>query len=99
MLTGPTPPPSTALTNRTDAAARKPDSPEKIKEAASQFEALLIASLIKTMRESSGWLSTGEEDQSGMHAMEFAEEQMAQALASQGGMGLAGLVADGLKKR
>ena len=99
MTTGAILPLSAAGTNGSDTAARKTDSPEKIREAASQFEALLIASLMKTMRQSSGWLSTGEEDQSGMHAMEFAEEQMAQALASQGGIGLAGLVVEGLKKR
>jgi Rod binding domain-containing protein len=46
---------------------------------------------------SSGWMGGGE-DQSGESAMELAEEQFAQALASRGGFGLSRLIIQGLTK-
>ncbi len=51
------------------------------------------------MRESGegGWLGTGE-DQAGATMMEVAEEHLAQVLASQGGLGLANLVVEGLDR-
>ncbi len=69
------------------------------KDAASQFEALLEAQLLKCMRQSGsdGWLGTGE-DQAGATMMELAEEHLAQVLASQGGLGLANLVVEGLDR-
>jgi Rod binding domain-containing protein len=75
------------------------DDPKRVADAAQQFESLMIGQLLKSMRESGegGWLGTGE-DQAGAQAMELAEEQMAQALAQQGGFGLARLVVTGLKK-
>ena len=58
--------------------------------AASDFEALLIAQMLKSMRESgSGWLGTGEDDQAGEAAMGIAEESLAKVLAKSGGLGLA----------
>jgi peptidoglycan hydrolase FlgJ len=72
--------------------------PERIEDAARQFEALLISQLLKSMREAgSGWLGTGD-DSTSSSAMELAEEQFAQSLAAQGGLGLARLVAGGLRK-
>jgi Rod binding domain-containing protein len=67
-------------------------------EAARQFEALLITFLLRTMREAGaeGWLGTGE-DRGSAAAMEMAEAQFAEALSAQGGLGLARLVAEGLK--
>jgi len=75
------------------------DDPKRVADAARQFESLMIGQLLKTMRESGegGWLGTGD-DQAGAQAMELAEEQVAQALAQQGGFGLARLVVAGLKK-
>jgi len=75
------------------------DDPKRVADAARQFESLMIGQLLKSMREAGegGWLGTGE-DQAGAQAMELAEEQMAQALAQQGGFGLARLVVTGLKK-
>ena len=71
-------------------------SPEKIRDAARQFEALLIAQMLKSMKDSEGgWLGTGDDD-SGSSAMEYAQEMFAQSLSSSGGLGLARLVADGL---
>jgi Rod binding domain-containing protein len=66
-------------------------SPQKVKDAAQQFEALMIEQLLKTSREASsdsgGWLGTGE-DQPGQIAMDMAEQQFATTMAKQGGFGL-----------
>ncbi len=74
------------------------DSPEKIKQAASQFESLLIGQMMKSMHDSEGgWLGTGEDD-SASSAMEYAEESFAQAMAANGGLGLAATISKGLAK-
>ena len=79
-------------------AQKRSDDPKRIADAAQQFESLLIAQLLKSMRESGagGWLGTGN-DQAGAQAVELAEGQMAEALAKQGGLGLAHLVVKGLE--
>jgi Rod binding domain-containing protein len=69
--------------------------PKDVAEAARQFESLLIAQLLKTARGDDGWLGTGE-DSTASSAMEMAQEQFASAMAAQGGLGLARLIADGL---
>lgn len=71
--------------------------PGKILDAAMQFEALLIAQMLKSARESGGggWLGGGE-DQAGASMTEIAEEQVAALMASSGGLGLARMLADGL---
>jgi flagellar protein FlgJ len=74
-------------------------SPETLKarDAAHQFEALLIGQMLKSMKDSEGgWMGTGD-DQSSSSAMEYAQEVFAQALASGGGLGLATLVEGGLQ--
>jgi Rod binding domain-containing protein len=77
--------------------ARPVDCPKGIQEAAAQFEALLLANLMKDVRESaqSGW--AGGEDESGTAVYEMAEQQFAQALAMNGGMGLARIAMAGIK--
>jgi peptidoglycan hydrolase FlgJ len=80
------------------AAARPPDNPAKVKDAAKQFEALLIGQMMKSMRDSEGgWLGTGDDDSSSS-AMEYGQEIFAQAMAQNGGLGLANLIASGLQK-
>ena len=82
----------------TDATAHKPDSPAKIKDAAQQFEALLIGQIMQSMEESGkGWLGTGD-DPSGDCATEYAEQAFATALSKNGGLGLANLIAAGLTR-
>ena len=72
--------------------------PAKIRTAASQFEALLIGQMMKSMHSADGgWLGTGSDD-SASSAMEYAEESFAQAMASKGGLGIASLVSRGLDK-
>jgi flagellar protein FlgJ len=79
-------------------APSKTDTPEKIEQAAKQFESLLIAQLMKSMHEagSKGWL--GEEDESSQCATEMAQEQFAQALANGGGLGLSRMIIQGLTR-
>jgi len=79
-------------------AAPTKDDPEKIKAAAAQFEALLIGQMLKSMSDSEGgWLGTGD-DKPAASAMEYGQEMFAQALAANGGLGLASMVARGLQK-
>lgn len=74
-------------------AAGARDRPERILEAAQQFEALLIGKLLEQARESAtqGALC-GEEDQAGEQAISFANQQMAESLARSGGFGLARMI-------
>jgi flagellar protein FlgJ len=83
---------------RCTAAARRPDSPARLREAAQQFESLLLAQMLKSMRAGDGWLGTGE-DASASSAVEMAEEQFAQALARNGGLGLTQTIVAGLSSR
>jgi peptidoglycan hydrolase FlgJ len=78
-------------------AARQPDSPAKIKDAAQQFEALLLAQILRATRQNGGWMSGG--DASSDCALEFAEQQFATVMAKNGGLGLADLIAQGLTPR
>lgn len=76
---------------------RPPDDPAKIKDAAKQFEALLIGQMMKSMSDAEGgWLGTGDDD-SASSAMEYAQESFAQALAANGGLGISDMVAKGLE--
>jgi Rod binding domain-containing protein len=75
-------------------------NPPDVRQAAEQFEALLVGQMLKCMRASGseGWLGTGE-DQAGGLMLELAEEHLAQVLASQGGLGLANLIVQGLSRK
>ena len=70
--------------------------PQNVEEAAKQFEALLIGELLKAARgDQMGWLGTGE-DTGDATASGLAEEQLAQALAHAGGLGLSARIVDSL---
>lgn len=74
------------------------DDPVKVRESAKQFEALLIGQMLKSMRDAEGgWLGTGGDDASSS-AMEYAQENFAQSLASSGGLGLAKVIVAGFQK-
>ncbi|MCX6626817.1 MAG: hypothetical protein NTW28_04200 [Candidatus Solibacter sp.] len=80
------------------AGATKSQTPEKVREAAQQFEALLMGQILRTERQSgSGWLGSGE-DSSAECATDYAEQQFAAVLAQQGGLGLADLISTGLER-
>jgi Rod binding domain-containing protein len=78
-------------------APRSKDSPEKIKKAAEQFEALMIGQMLKSSHEagSAGWMGTGD-DKAGQSGMDMAEQQFASLLASKGGLGLSRFITAGL---
>jgi peptidoglycan hydrolase FlgJ len=75
------------------------DTPEAIAKTATQFEALLIQEVMKSAREAdgSGWMGT-DEDEAGSTLMEVSEQQISQALAAGGGLGLAKMISAGLSK-
>ncbi len=81
------------------AAPRAGEDPARVRDADSQFEALLLGQLLKSMRDSSGgWLGTGD-DEAGASMLEIAQEHLARVLAAQGGLGLAGMVVKGLEQK
>jgi peptidoglycan hydrolase FlgJ len=63
-----------------------------LKDAAGKFESMLIAQMLKSARktDSGGW--TGESDQASSSMMDMAEQQLADMLGAQGGLGLANMV-------
>lgn len=72
--------------------------PAKIRQSAQQFEALLIGQILHSAHDGdSGWLGAGD-DSSGSCATDFAEEQLAGAIAQGGGLGLAKLITQGLER-
>lgn len=72
-------------------------APKSVAEVARQFEALMIAQLLKEARgDEGGWLGGGE-DSGSATAAALAEEQFAQALASNGGLGLSAQITASLK--
>jgi peptidoglycan hydrolase FlgJ len=66
----------------------------KLHQAAQQFEALMIGEMMKSVHEgsSSGWLGSDDGEGGNNQAMEMAESQFANALAMNGGLGLARMV-------
>jgi Rod binding domain-containing protein len=80
-----------------DPHASKAANHDKIDKAAHEFEALLVSQMLKSAHGEGGWLGTGD-DSSGDTAIGMGEEQMAQALANSGGLGLAKMIEAGLSK-
>jgi flagellar protein FlgJ len=74
------------------------DSPDKIRKAAMDFEALLIAQMLKSARESGGGMNGDgdEQDETNSTMLELGEQQLALALSANGGLGLAKIVIAGL---
>jgi Rod binding domain-containing protein len=69
-----------------------------LNESARQFEALLIGQMLRSARESGGGWFGGGEDEASSSAVGMAEEQLSQALAAQGGLGLSRMIAEGLAR-
>ena len=69
--------------------------PIKIREAAQQFEALLLNQLLQTANEDGGWLGSGD-DASSACATSLAQQQLATLMARNGGIGMGSLIAQGL---
>ncbi|HTC32292.1 MAG TPA: hypothetical protein VK724_02920 [Bryobacteraceae bacterium] len=74
------------------------DAPEKIRKAATDFEALLIAQMLKSTREAGGGMTGDEEEQDETNStmLELGEQQLAQVLANSGGLGIAKMVIAGM---
>ena len=65
--------------------------------ASKDFEALLVGQMLRAVREEgSGWLGTGD-DQSSEAAFGLGEEELARAISTSGGFGLAKIIDAGLK--
>ncbi|HEV1284592.1 MAG TPA: rod-binding protein [Bryobacteraceae bacterium] len=65
----------------------------KVEGAAKQFEALMIAQMLRTARE-----NTEDQDSSGSTMLDMADQQFSQVLANNGGFGLAKLVVNGINQ-
>lgn len=50
-----------------EGSVKKTDSPEKIKDAAQQFEGLLLSQILSTVHEDGGWLGSGSDSSSSRH--------------------------------
>jgi peptidoglycan hydrolase FlgJ len=78
---------------------RETDNGKRVKQAAEQFEALMMSELLKTAREAGsdgGWLGT--EDEAGQTNLDMAEQQVATVMAKAGGLGLRDLITRGLQQ-
>lgn len=65
----------------------------KVEGAAKQFEALMIAQMLRTARE-----NTEDQDSSGSTMLDLADQQFSQVMANNGGLGLAKLVVKGINQ-
>jgi Rod binding domain-containing protein len=73
-------------------AAASP-APTKIEGAAKQFEALMIAQMLRTARE-----NTEDGNSSSSTMLDVADQQFSQVLANNGGLGLAKMIVEGLNQ-
>ena len=81
-------------------AVTRSETPSKAKEAAADFEALLIAQMLRSARSSSSMTSLdGEASASDDAITDLAEQQLSSTLSSAGGLGLATIVSQGLADR
>jgi Rod binding domain-containing protein len=76
-------------------------SPAKIAQCAKDFEGLLVAQMLRSAREAGGGGLTGEggdENEANSTLVELGEQQLAQALANSGALGIGKIVTAGLVK-
>jgi len=82
------------------AAPQAKDAPSKVTKAATDFEALLIGQMLHSAREAAGSGLSGDENEdseSNSSLVDLGEQQFAQVLAANGGLGIAKMVVAGLK--
>src|SRR5947209_18158013 len=70
-------------------SAQNPKQVAKLRDAATQFEALLVTKMLQSARESGDGSWAGNENGEDSTMVELSEQQFAQALASNGGLGIA----------
>lgn len=86
-----------ALSTGGAVTAQPKDTTGKIQKAATDFEALLLGQLLRLARESGGGsFEDGEDSETNSSLMELGEQEFAQTLAAQGGLGIARMVTAGL---
>ena len=74
-----------------------PNNPKKLEHAAADFEALLVGQMLKSAREAGGVGLTGNDDEEANSSLlELGEQQFAQALASNGALGIGKMIIAGL---
>jgi len=88
---------SSPTINAAGASGAQPAPLGKLQKAASDFEALLLGQMLKSARESGEDGSDGEDSESNSSLMDLSEQQFAQTLANNGGLGIAKMVVAGLK--
>lgn len=77
----------------------KSDDPAKIRKAAQEFEALLLEQVLQSAKGSGGGWLEPDGDSSEDCATGLGEQQLALAIAQNGGLGLANMIAKGLEKK
>ena len=82
------------INNATGGSGNTPGQLAKLQKAAADFEALLIGQMLKCARESG---EDGEDSEANSSLMDLSEQQFAQTLANNGGLGIAKMVVAGLK--
>src|ERR1700730_3733928 len=87
---------SPGLTTGINAPSQKTDSPQKTKDAAIQFESLLVGQILKSAHEEDGGGLGPGEVQTASSAMQMADEDFPKALTSHGGLGLARMISNSL---
>ena len=70
--------------------------PKDAAEAAKQFEALMLAQLLRMSRENTDDSLSGEKDSTGDTMWDVAAQQFSQMMAKNGGIGLAKMVTEHL---
>jgi len=91
---------ATGLTLPGSTSTHETNSPEKLKDAATQFEALMIGQLLKAARDESGDESLGgDSDPASASALDFANDYFARAMAAKGGLGLSNMIVAGLQPK
>jgi Rod binding domain-containing protein len=68
-------------------------APNKVEGAAKQFEALMIAQMLRTARE-----NTEDHESSGSTMLDLADQQFSQLIANNGGLGLTKLIVKGINQ-
>ncbi len=78
-------------------ASENEPRPKDLREAASQFEALLLGQMLKSVRDSAGDFPGSRSDEASASLLEMADGCFARLIASHGGLGLGNLVIDQLE--
>ncbi len=82
------------VTPLTSSAASEQPKPKNIGEAAKQFEAILIAQMLRSAQESSE-----SQDSTSGAMLDLAGQHFAQVMADNGGLGLSKVIVKGLQSR